>query len=280
MRINHIVVVTAMVLAVSYSWGQTGGFYGNRKFVEFSFSGCFPLVYSFNKDYYVKSGDGVAEGNDFVNGGYSGLIGIVIQPGVALSFSTGMWYSNVNGPGTLYYFQEGSSEASSALVLHENLDVRTLSFMPIIEFTGKSGLLPMGVSHSIGLGFNTSWVKERAYAFENKYDIYSNGNTIDFNEFMDSVVTVNGPYIDYKERYAGKTIMYALKIRTPISKQLMINYGFRYTLNVKHLLRYNNVSNVNINSYETALKEQLSNNIKAAQLSSIISLNLGITYVF
>jgi hypothetical protein len=275
-----MITCTLLVLASSYSWGQSGGVYGKKKFAEFSLTGCFPLIYNFNKDYYVKSGSGVAEGKDFVNGGYYGLIGIALQPTVALSFSTSMWYSNAKGPGALYYFQEGSSEASSALVLHENLDIRTLSFMPIIEFTGKSGLLPMGVSHSIGLGFNTSWVKERAYAFENKYDIYSNGNTVDFHEFMDSVVAVNGPYIDYKERYSGKTLMYALKIRTPISKQLMINYGFRYTFNVKHLLGYNSVSNLKINSYETALKEQISNTIKAAQLSSFISLNLGITYVF
>lgn len=279
MRIQQAIVWILFVLTSSYSWGQSGGFYGKNKFAEFSLTGCIP-VFANSKDFYVKSGSGVVEGNDYVNGGFNGLVGIAVKPTFALSLSTSLWYSNANGPGVLYYFHEGSNDESSVLVNHENLDIRTLSFMPIIEFTGNSGLLPMGISHSLGLGFNRSWVKERAYAYESKYDFYSNGDKVDFNEFMDSVVAVNGPYIDYKERYKDKTLMYALKIRTPISKKMMITYGFRYTLNAKRLLDVFGVSYSKITSYETALKEQISSSINATRVRSIVSLQLGLTYVF
>ena len=279
MRILQVTVWILFVLISSHSWGQSRGFYGKNKFAEFSLTGCIP-VFSNLKDFYVKSGDGVVEGNDFVNGGFNGLVGIAINPTFALSLSTSMWYSNANGPGVLYYFHEGSNDESSVLVDHENLDIRTLSFMPIIEFTGKSGLLPMGISHSIGIGFNRSWVKEKSYAYESDNDFYSNGNKVDFHEFMDSVVAVNGPYIDYRERYKDKTLMYALKIRTPISKKMMITYGFRYTLNAERLLDVFGVSYSTITSYETALKQQITTSIKATRVRSIVSLQLGLTYVF
>ncbi|OGS87523.1 MAG: hypothetical protein A3E30_09120 [Fluviicola sp. RIFCSPHIGHO2_12_FULL_43_24] len=270
------------MLPVASTWSQKTGFYGKKAFVEFSGTGALPLINNWYADYnyYEKSGAGVVEGKDRFNAGFYGGIGIMADPNVAFSFTAGLSYFNANGPQSLYY-QDGD-DFNVISVNHENLKIRSLTFMPIMHFaTNKSTILPAGFSHEIGFGFVRTKVLENDYSFEgsdyNGNQVNYNGKTYDLHDFMDSVVSVNGDYIDYTKAYKGYTLMYGLKMRTPVGKQLMINYGIRYTINIAPRdYRFNSTPN----SYDIALNDQIAGSVRSTRLRSFCALQLGLTYLF
>ncbi|HLP54899.1 MAG TPA: hypothetical protein VK151_07715 [Fluviicola sp.] len=279
---QSLIILGLAALSTVSAWGQSTGFYGKKAFVEFSGLGSMPLLINMfsNYDYYVKRGSGLTTGKDRFNGGFTGGVGIQINPEAAISFNFGLSYLNTVGPEALY-FPTGDN-FYSVYVNHENLTIRSMTLMPVLHFaSNKSTIMPAGFSHEIGFGFVRTKVLERDYVFTGSDDygneFYYNGDYHNINEFMDSVVSVNGDYIDYGQTYKGFTIMYGIKMRTPVSKQLMINYGIRYTYNIAS----NNFQyNVTPNSYEKALNNEIENSIRATRLRSFISLQLGLTCLF
>jgi hypothetical protein len=287
MRQSFILLCIALLSTVA-ALGQTSGFYGKKLFVELNGTGSLPLINNWKHfyDYYEKTGsNNLINGKDAVNGGFYGGIGIAMKQNVALSFTAGFSYFNTVGPHTLYFVDPNDNDLDPISVNHENLKIRSLTLMPVLHFTtNKSTILPAGFTHEIGFGVVRTKVMKSDYVFEGSDSYYGdqinyNGNYYDLHDFMDSVVSVNGDYIDYSQVYKGFTVMYGLKMRTPVSKQLMINYGFRYTLNVVSSGQEFGF-NSNPTSYETALNYQLSDAIRSTRVLSVCSLQLGLTYVF
>jgi len=285
---QSIILLCIAILTTVSVLGQNSGFYGKKLFVELNGTGALPLINNWTQyyEYYEKSGtNNLINGKDAVNGGFYGGIGVTMKKDVALSFTAGFSYFNTIGPKTLYYDDPSSDYFNTISVNHENLKIRSLTLMPVLHFTtNKSTILPAGFTHEIGLGIVRTKVLKRDYVFEGSDSYYGdqisyNGKYYTINDFMDSVVSVNGDYIDYSQAYKGFTVMYGLKMRTPISKQLMINYGFRYTLNVVTSGQKFGF-NSNPTSYGTALNYQISDAVRSTRLRSLCALQLGLTYVF
>ncbi|MES2557084.1 MAG: hypothetical protein V4604_13090 [Bacteroidota bacterium] len=285
---QSFILLCVTLLSVTSVWSQKAGFYGKKAFIEFSGTGAAPLInnwYNGDFNYFEKSGSGVVYAKDRFNGGFQGGVGIVLKQDVAFGFTTGLFYSNAPGPQTLYYYDPIDDEFNGVNVKHENLKIRSLTFMPTLHFTfDKSAILPAGLTHEIGFGFVRTKVIESDYAFQGAHDNYYNnlnynGNSYDLNEFMDSVYAESGEHFDYNQSYNGYTFMYGFKMRTPIGKQLMINYGIRYTLNLASKKQVFDFSNT-IDSYETALTYQIVDNVRITRLRSICSLQVGLTYLF
>lgn len=271
------------LLSIQSAVGQNKGYYGKKAFLEVTGLGSFPLINNWsNYGYYVKSGTGLVEGNDKFNAGVRCGLGFVVDPKVAISMTVDMSFLNTEGPGTMYYYDPVSDNFNQLSVKHENLKIRSLTFMPIVNFsTSGKGIIPAGFSHEIGIGYVRSKVMRDDYAFQlanDQNEIDYNGQTYDFSQFMDSVISVNGSHIDYSRASGGIMFMYGIKMRTPIKKQLLLNYGIRYTVNYVPPSLYVFFSSPS--SFSTALNDDIADNIRQTRLRSFCSLQLGLTYLF
>lgn len=107
----------------------------------------------------------------------------------------------------------------------ENLNCNYLSIMPKIEFSSRSGLLPIGIAHSIGIGYNMISIEKNDYRYEID-DTYSEDP--DLNAFVQD--RFRNKLIDYRKLHAV-TLMYGLTMRLPITDRLLFVYNLSYSLN-------------------------------------------------
>lgn len=284
---NSILVLVLLVFQVgNVSWAQKGGLYGKTRFVEFSLVGNSPIINNVtNKNgFYVNSGsNSLVAGSDRFNGGFYGAIGIAPRRNFAISLSGGLSYSNSVGPNQIFYPDSYSYNGySSFYVNHENLSIRTMTIMPILHFGGSRELLPVGLSHELGVGYSSSSVVEKDYIVraDGGYAYVNNQMYTDIPKLIDSIVAVNGSYINYDQKYKGFVLMYGLKFRTPLNKRLMLNYGIRYTVNFVNNEGYNTYSTPNNYTYDNALFAQIISQIRRTQLRNLLSLNIGLTFAF
>lgn len=284
---SNILVLVFLVFQIGHvSWSQKGGLYGKNRFVEFSLVGNSPVINNLSNKagFYVKNGsNSLVEGSDRFNGGFYGAIGIAPRRNFAISLSGGLWYSNSVAPNQIFFPDSYSySGYSSIYVYHENLSIRTMTIMPILHFGGSRELLPVGLSHELGFGYSSSSVVKKDYVVRtNGSNIYANNQLYtDIPKLIDSIVAVNGSYINYDQKYKGFVLMYGLKFRTPLNKRLMLNYGIRYTVNFVNNEGYNTYSTPNNYNYNNALFAQIVSQIRRTQLRNLLSLNIGLSFAF
>ena len=70
--------------------------------------------------------------------------------------------------------------------------------------------------------------------------------------------------------------MYALSMRTAITKNILINYGFRYTFNLPVSSNGFSESDAQYFLQQNTIYES----VKKQRSSSLINFNLGLTYAF
>lgn len=259
---------------------QNSGLFGKTSFVEVTGVGNFSLMNRWlNNDYYYKrNGQNLMKAKDLVNGGVYVAVGTAVKRNVALTLEAGWWMFNTDGP-SIVRFSAGDYYSSTMEIRHENLDVRTFSIMPIVEIGGKEGLLPIGISHQIGVGYTSSKPVEKDYLYApamsgpfSYYDELGNYHSMDSKDFLDSLHTVQGGFADFKNKQKGVTLLYGLKVRTPISENVMLNYGVRYTLNFG--------SKSGRDQYDFDKEAWTQDEIRRARFYSFISVNFGVSYAF
>ena len=133
--------------------------------------------------------------------------------------------------------------------------------MPKFELSGANGLLPNGIVHQIGVGLLINKVNAKYYLQDNGYGTYTGGPNADQSE-LDDFMEDN----KFDEAFKMMRLMYGLKMRTPVGKSLMINYGIRYTLDLGMLSLGSNYD--------------LQRAIRSYQFRSVISFDLGLTVPF
>jgi hypothetical protein len=176
-------------------------------------------------------------------------------------------------PNNLFY-----NELYSPLIdKHEMIDVVSTTFIPKLEFASAKSLLPMGLGHQFGIGIENTAVKRKDYLY------------VVNHSSSDSLKTYSTSYSDLDPIDFSKVqpvrkivVLYALSMRTPITKQMMIQYGIRYTL---HLGNIYSIFNPNKDSNEnkmgnTNYTKELMFVISKQRALSLISANIGLTYTF
>lgn len=234
---------------------NTKGFMGARFFTTIESVTNSPIIYNLRKKKYSKSAD-------LFNYGYRLALGYISERNVAFCFETGIDYSSIYIPSNQSL---GLSSESYSLKI-QAMEVRTFTYMPKIEFTVKKGLLPMGLSQQIGFGFGNSKIVKRNYSVEKMFP----------NQSYD-IENVKKTLYDFDSKQALKTVslFYALSIRNAITKHIMLNYGFRYTISFEK----NIFSGAKVNGY--LLSPYEANRLIVMQKSSnLINFNCGLTYVF
>lgn len=147
---------------------------------------------------------------------------------------------------------------------YDRIDINSFSFLPKIEFSSKNGISPIGITHQVGIGLtNTKIETDKMYTYHINYNSYypspfiQSGST----KFID----------DHKAKVI--TFLYCLNMRSSITKNIFINYGFRYTFNYSPLRFLLNIDG-------TSDYDSIDQRIYKYKNLNLITFNLGLTYIF
>lgn len=259
---------------------KDNGYYGKKAIIQIEGLANYPFFSNVVSKQITGTLPFEADGNtltqkrDFFNYGYRGTIGYAVKRNMALLIEIGQDFSNVNPSSNSLNL---SNDYSTTINAHERLNVVTTSFIPKIEFASSKSLLPMGIGHQIGFGIANSKIIEKDYLYRiQKYDYSSGISSTEMIHYSDSDTDTDPINFDKLTPIRKYVLLYALSVRTPLTKSLMLNYGVRYTLN--------------IGSNKTSLSESYSgndqftgdviNSVSRHRTWSVINANIGLTFVF
>ena len=258
---NLIGLFIGLIISISTVNAQDNyGFYGKKTFLDISSSTYIPLIYnvtSYGPGYVLSpSGNSLISKHRWLNIGVRASIGRAVKSnlGVALEFGFDQVMLGghvLNGSGSLGYVEK-----------HENLLVNSILIMPRFEISGPNGLLPNGLVHQIGVGVSINKVVEKNYLVE-----YSGGTTTGGANGTSAEQEALNKEDNLDRSQKLVQLMYGLKMRAPIGKSLMINYGFRYTLDFGGVSSY-------LGTYSVARE------IRRYQFRNVIAFDLGLTLPF
>jgi hypothetical protein len=268
-------IIILFVLISSFSFGQNNGFLGKKNFISAEMRVYTPMIYglfSIGEEQYKNDGGAYAPKKNFIDYGFnfsygralSRNVGIILQYGISyydFSYSTNIGY--VKNPG--YAADEYYNNYSEFLNKSNWFKAKSTTFMPIIEMTNGSGLLPLGLTHQLGFGFS-------------KHKFIEDNYHIQFieNDGVKNYTPKN--LFDYENNFVRSyTMMYKVNLRVPITEFLLFNVGIRYNLNmVPGSLSFYNYTNDNYVIGEDQFLEM----VKNKEFSNIMSLETGLSLCF
>lgn len=273
-----------LILAALPVFAQNPGYLGKKNVIEVFGTFQTPLFSNMidlaNSDVsYMKKAGKLEEKMDVVDVGYHFNVSHAFSRRFGLAFEFGYDYFSVN-PGfvdKIYNSNTGFTIYDEYQGQHENLSVRSQFLLPKIEFTSKGGILPVGITHQIGLGFRSMKVIQKDYL----YDLESL-DEVDYQYYQLNATEsaeLEKNLTNFKERYKGMTMVYVLNLRSPVSKNLLLNYGVRYTLNFMK----RDQSEGDGYEYESTYwynEAEVQNAIRSRTRWSFIFLHFGLSFAF
>ena len=256
-------LITIALISFS-SFGQSG-IYGKRTVIEFQGMGTMPIVYNALtgiQQLYKQQGTNLVDSRHVFEFGFRTGISHAFTNQFGLGLEFGFERQVMSAPSSVRLtYQNGSFSGERIFnIRHEKLRLNTFTFMPKIEISSRTNLLPIGLSHQIGVGYTRASVGERDYLL-----LLENPN----NDTITSPIETG--VINYEDTYTGFTFMYQISMRTPVTDQLMISYGIRYNANFVRQTRP-------INGPNPVGQLELINDVRRRRNFSFIQLNVGIAY--
>lgn len=265
MKYLILFILSVPFVVNAQSGKKYSGFFGKKNVIEFNTTLTTPAWFNLlnigsTEPYYNKN---LKETSHVLDYGFRAGYSLALDNVIGIGFEYSMELQAIPAPEytEIKYTQGGNfTYVDYTDVRHQKIHLRTHVFMPRLEFSSRSNLLPIGLSHQIGIGVSRTRVADRQYS----YALYPYTS--------DSVVTVLGErgLVNTDIVQKGFVAMYQINMRTPINKSVTINYGFRYTANFMPVL-----------SSTYALGQlDIDQKIKQKRNSSLIFFNVGIGYVF
>lgn len=254
-----LLTLSFFLSAITASAQDNYGYYGKKTYIDVQANVHIPLIYNLSTyDPLFElspSGNSLSQGSkDWLNIGARISLNRVVEANVGLGLEVGFDRFTLAG----YLLKDDNYSYKER---HEAIKVNSFLFMPKVELSGSNGLLPNGIVHQIGVGLLLNKVNRKYYLHDDGYGTITGGPNADQSE-LDDFMADN----KFDEAYKMLRLMYGLKMRTPVGKSLMINYGIRYTLDF-------GIIPLNTN-YE------LNRAIRAYQFRNVISFDLGLTVPF
>lgn len=244
------------------------GFYDAKFFITLEGQANSPLIYNLRTNYmdpaYSRFNKDLEEKKDKFNYGFRISGNYLIKRNLAIGIETGVEYANVY-PEMNYV---DNQNYNTIILRSEALDIRSFVIMPKIELSTKNGLLPLGLSHQIGLGLAKTNIVEKNYNFLVSDDVN--------NSSYYAAIYKDKLYNYSNNSFKNYLVMYALSMRTAITKNILINYGFRYTFNLPVSSNGFSESDAQYFLQQNTIYES----VKKQRSSSLINFNLGLTYAF
>jgi len=257
-------ILIIFLFFTGFGYSQNTGLYGKKSVVEFQLFGNVPLLSNWldYRVFYKASGDQLEQGRNLLDYGirFGAMRAFTNQFGLGLEFT--LERQRIAAPNSveLEFDSWFGSFTDMVNVNHEFIRLNTMSILPKFEFSRASNLLPIGLSHHVGIGYTRTTIVERDYV----YNVILNSN-------YTPTTDINSGLINYSNVITGFLVMYQLNMRTPITQRLMINYGIRYTAN---FVRRTNVMNPEPGEFD------MFEPVKIKRNSSLIQLNFGMGFAF
>lgn len=277
------ILVLLFSISLSHVFAQKDDSYFGKKFIiqpEIHLNYPFFNNLTFNNVAYGSKNDKLVEKKDPFNFGYRLNVGHVVKRNLAILLEIGQDYSSVypiNNQSLYYAIDNNGYYDYYENINHEMVDVTTTVIMPKVELATKFALLPMGLSHQIGLGLTLSNAQEKNYTYEYMYyDAFMNEYTYEARKYNTSSTDLDPINFSGIKTVKKLMFMYALSMRTPLTKSLMFNYGLKYTLS----LGPNNEFYSSLDEGNEAYTKSVEKSISKSRTFSFINFNLGLTFVF
>ena len=260
---RKIITVLLFLVFVNQIQAQNPGYFGSKNIVDFTANGQFNFFNNFEKYFYRYVNTKLVKTKDNFDWGFRVNYSRVLKRNLAFGVECGYDYYTIQ-PYEIYNY-DNNFKAN-----FENWDVKALNIMPKLEFSNRGGLLPMGISHQVGLGVRLVKVVDREY----HYVLNDYGNNI--SSFSNAIVMPDS--FRYKGVAKGLVVMYALNMRTPISKRLFLNYGLRYTLNF--MSRQLDDTQGNNSQSLSMTQSEYQNLVRQRKQFSLVQASIGLSFAF
>jgi hypothetical protein len=268
--------IAIILLGSTYATAQkNNGFYGKKFFIQPEFLINTPLAYNlfsndFDNPYLAAAGTtGLITKRDLVNVGYRVTAGYALKRNMALGIEVGQDFSSFY-PNRYSYINDPMGYSYSVEIEHEMVDITTMNIIPKMEFANSNSLLPMGLSHTVGFGISLTKMVEKNYVYRN-LDYYM-GTAGIYNYQNSSTDPIEISKYPPLRKFV---ILYAINMRTPITKNILISYGLKYTLNVGGR---NGYSEPGVNQLMSS--SYIIDEMNRQRKLSFINANVGLVYSF
>ena len=272
---NLIVSVLVLICFNSLAQKQKG-YYGRKFFFTSDVVISSPLAYNYFSKSYEKSKyrRSLQYGNDWINYGYKYSFGFIIKNNMSISIEAGIdhvhAYLPVRGNGD--YLGEGDYKLR---VPKAAFNVNTFMFK--LELYSRKSLAPLGLSHQIGIGFANAKMLDDHYKGKIGNGVVFGGySTVNYTYYFISSDVLKNHYYNYDEALDFKMfkLMYGLNMKTSLSRRILLNYGFRYNLNIG-IGHGDGVNDKNYIFTSNSVRKSIYNQ----QQMNFITFSLGLTYV-
>ena len=258
------ILATVVLLASITAHSQDNyGFYGKKTYIEVTSSSYIPLFYNLTTlpgyKRISESSNTLRETENWFHMGLRASVGHTVKSNLGIALEVGYDQFSVNDQLIFNIQNPDGSNNSWSVKNHERVQINSILIMPKIEIAGSNGLLPNGLVHQIGVGFTINNPVEKEYVVNLQNDSSWNPIPSGFNPDLSDE-------IDLTRSYKMFRLMYGLKMRTPIGKSLMINYGFRY--------------NFDLGITPIGYPQNLARAIRRYQFRNVIAFDLGLTVPF
>lgn len=246
---------------------ESFGYYGKKTYLQGNLTMNTPFLYNRAYKSEILYTENTLLKKDNFNFGVRLSAGIALKRSFGLALETGFDYSSVYVFDTR--FDTTTTLAPQTWVLtHENLDAKTTNFAVLMEFSAKSGLLPMGLSHQVGINFTSSSFQLKDYRYT-------------LTNYVDPTVSysyANNPLLNIKGISSVKKIglIYNMNMRKPLNKSLFLNYGFKYSFNFLRIGKNNSGSRSYFSNQQTDINTYLSR----SRLTQILYFYAGLAFAF
>ena len=215
---THYYLSLFLLACFSFSAAAQGGFFGKKTVISIDGSLRGTLIYNrVLPDFDYNNGNfGGKTSSHFIATGFSASLSHYFSKRIGVGIDVNMTFNYIKTPNAFWgsYYDYNLGTYTSAEVTVEKMRMKTIYIIPKFEWS-SNGNLPVGVSHSIGVGYAGSSVVDRVYQkSEKSTDYYDQGTA--------SKSTIKGSSI---KPIHGMVVEYGVKIRFPITSFMTLNLG-------------------------------------------------------
>jgi len=270
MRIYIVFILTLLSFSTCL-FAQNNGFMGKNNFISADIRVYAPIIYRLstsdvNSVYNKTEGRNFTPKSNVLDYGFNLTIGKAMSRnfGLMLQISSSRYDFAVIDNQYSLNPSEFYNDGNYYQVLKTNwLRAKVTTIMPILEFTGSEGLLPLGLSHQIGLGFSKNKLIEDDYNF------------LITDTYSQPFIQKENLYDYSKNGIKSYAIMYKINMRIPINDFLLFNLGFRYNINYFPKV-YRSYSTKNYLIENSEIRDYM----RKKEFRNILSLETGLSFCF
>lgn len=227
--------VILLIVICSNNFGQTSGYFGKKNLLDIGIKFSNPTLYklkNYGTTYYKASGNRLVQSRDRIDYAFIYNYSRILSDKLCLALEVDIEKFKHE----LYYNGNSIYNYSGNI---ERLEFTSRIIMPKIQFNTKNSFFPVGTYHEFGFGFRTTKLVKKDYLFDlekvnEDYDfLFENPQSYMLPLTPEEEAEIKNNFYNYtKNSFKGYVIYYSFNMRKPISKYILLNYGFAYTLNI------------------------------------------------